>query len=299
MESLNSPSVLCPLVTPFDGEDVSHDALATLVDSLIDAGLDGMVPCGTTGEFASLSDEEHEAVVSTTVEAAAGRVPVLAGAAATSVRGTLDAIAAADEAGADAALVTLPYFHTANASSGAERFLTAVAEDASLPLYLYNIPSCVGQSIPPSTVETVAAMENVRGLKDSSGDFGYFMELTECTPGDFELFQGFDTYLVPGLSMGSTGGIHALSNVIPEAFVAAADAVERGDTGTAARIQLEQIAPLFRLCLDHGFAPATKAALLARDLLPTDSVRPPLVELDAAASENVQSAVRDVVADYE
>ena len=299
MEPIDSPSVLCPLVTPFDGEDVSHDALAALVDHLIEAGLDGMVPCGTTGEFASLSGNERQAVIETTVEASEGRVPVLAGTAATSVPGTLEAIAAADEVGADAALITLPYFHTANDSSGAERFLTAVAEDAALPLYLYNIPSCVGQSIPPSTVETVASMENVRGLKDSGGDFGYFMELTECTPEEFELFQGFDTYLVPGLSMGSTGGIHALSNVIPEAFVAAADAVERGDTETAARIQLEQIAPLFRLCLDHGFAPATKTALLARDLLPADSVRPPLVELDVAASENIETTVRDVVTAYE
>ncbi len=281
---------MCPLVTPFVDGDVDEAALAELVERLAEAGMDGLVPAGTTGEFASLTDEEYRTVVETTVDAADG-TPVLAGTAHTTVPGALERIETAAHAGADAALVTLPYFHGANDPAGNEAFLAAVADDAALPVYLYNIPSCTGQEIAPATVETVGRHENVRGLKDSSGDFNYFLDVADRTPDDFRLLQGFDSYLVPGLLMGAAGGINALSNVIPEAFVAARDAVAAGDVERARQIGAERIAPLFQQCAAHGFAPATKAALESRGWLETAAVRPPLVELDEEAGAEIATAV--------
>lgn len=282
--------VLCPLVTPLADGDVDGAALAGLVDRLAGAGVDGFVPGGTTGEFASLTDEEYRAVVETTVDAADG-APVMAGAADTTIPGTLERIETAADIGADAALVVIPYFHGANDPAGNEAFLSAVADDAALPVYLYNIPACTGQEIAPGTVETVGRHGNVLGLKDSSGDFNYFLEVAERTPEDFGLYQGFDSYAVPGLLAGAAGGINALSNAIPEAFVAARDAVEAGDVEQASEIGTERIAPLFQQCVAHGFAPATKAALESREWLGTAAVRPPLVELDEGAKAEIAAGV--------
>lgn len=292
---------LCPLVTPFadGGDTVDRGALASLVEHVLDGGIGGLVPCGTTGEFASLDDEEYRTVLESVVNAGGDRAPVVAGTASPSVSGTLDRVRTAADAGADAALITQPYFHTANDAAGNLEFFSRIADRTELPLYLYNIPSCTGQEIAPSVAARLADREAVRGLKDSGGDFGYFMSVDRNTPEEFELYQGFDSYLVPGMMQGGTGGINALSNAIPEAFAAAADAVVRGEIDEARRIHAEQIAPLFQRCIDHGFAPATKAALGGRDVPLDATVRPPLVELSESSRGEVEAMVADIVASYD
>ncbi|WP_101296978.1 dihydrodipicolinate synthase family protein [Halegenticoccus soli] len=286
---------LCPLVTPFADGAVDHERLEAVIDYVLAGGIDGLVPCGTTGEFASLTDDEYRAVLETTVDRA-GDAPIVAGTADTSVEATLDRIAVAAEIGADAALVTLPFFHTANDPAGNVAFIEAVADDSSLPLYLYNIPACTGQEIQPSVVAEVAGHDAVLGLKDSGGDFDYFASLLRRTPDEFRLLQGFDSYLVPGTLLGGSGGINALSNVIPEVYAAAAEAARDGDLERARHLQSECIGPLFEACVEHGFAPATKTALVARDVVPSAAVRPPLVELDDEAEAELADTVDRVVA---
>ncbi|MFC6724969.1 dihydrodipicolinate synthase family protein, partial [Halobium palmae] len=112
----------------------------------------------------------------------------------------------------------------ANDAAGNATFLRRVADESALPLYLYNIPACTGQEISPAVLAEVADHDRIRGLKDSSGDFNYFVEALRRTPADFDCYQGFDSYLVPGMLQGGTGGVNALSNAIPEAFAAAASA---------------------------------------------------------------------------
>lgn len=291
--------VLCPLLTLFSDGSPDEDALTSLVETLLDAGLDGLVPCGTTGEFASLTEQEYQQVVKTTVNTVDGRVPIIAGTAATSIPDTLDRLETARTLGADAGLVPLPYFHTANAPSGNEQFLATIARESSLPIYLYNIPSCAGASISPETVASLATEDSVQGLKDSSGDFNYFERLLELTPADFELYQGFDSYFVSGMFQGATGGINALTNAIPEAFVAAADAVAEGDVERARRINTKHIVPLFQHCIEHGFAPGAKVASAARGFIPDTAVRPPLVEIDADARADIEETVISIAAEYE
>lgn len=291
--------VLCPLLTLFSDGSIDEGALASLVETLLDAGMGGLVPCGTTGEFASLTEQEYQQVLKTTVDTVDERVPVVAGTAATSIPNTLDRLETARTLGADAGLVTLPYFHTANAPNGNEQFLVTIARESPLPIYLYNIPSCTGASISPETVASLAKEDSVHGVKDSSGDFNYFERLLELTPADFELYQGFDSYLVPGMLQGATGGINALSNAIPEAFVAAADAVAEEDVERARRINTEHIVPLFQHCIEHGFAPGAKVASAARGFIPETAVRPPLVEIEDDARAAIEDTVTSIAAEYE
>jgi 4-hydroxy-tetrahydrodipicolinate synthase len=125
-------------------------------------------------------------------------------------------------------------------------------------------------------------------MKDTSGDLSYFLSVQRHTSDDFVLLQGFDTLLAPSLRMGANGGVHALSNVIPEVFD---ELLETASEEREAELQREAIAPLFELCAEYGFAPATKTALVHHGVIPSEEVRPPLVELD----EDVRSAIGDAV----
>ncbi|WP_440770520.1 dihydrodipicolinate synthase family protein [Natronorubrum sp. DTA28] len=285
--------ITTPLVTPFedDSSDVDEAAFTDLIDHLLEGGIDGVFPCGTTGEFASLSREEHARVVELAVERVDGEVPVLAGAAATSVHDAVAHAETAAELGADAAVITPPYFHTANAPEGNQRFIEQVADQSPLPLLLYNIPVCTGQRMEPETLAAVATHENVIGLKDSSGDLEYFLSVLRNTPDEFLMLQGYDALLVPALRMGADGGVNALSNVAPEQYTElhATYADSRGE-----ELQ-DAIVPLFDACASYGFAPATKTALEYRGVIPTDAVRPPLVEVPDEGREAIGEAVDGLI----
>jgi 4-hydroxy-tetrahydrodipicolinate synthase len=279
--------VLCPIATPLDGGEVDEDALSSLTEFILENGVDGLFPCGTTGEFASLAPEERSRVIDTVSEVA-GDAPVIAGAAGTSVPETLERIEEAKAAGADAAAIVGPYFHTANGPGGTRNFFEEIATETALPLYLYNIPMYVGNEISAETVGALAAYDSVHGMKDTSGDLSYFLSVDRHTPEEFVLFQGFDTLLVPALRMGSNGGVHALANVIPEAF---SELLETADSERGATLQREAVAPLFERCVEYGFAPATKAALVHRGVISSDELKPPLVSLDESAKEEIADSV--------
>jgi len=285
-------AVSSPIVTPFDADDdFDADALASHVETIVDAGLDGIVPCGTTGEFASLTDEERRTAVETTVEAANGRVPVIAGAADTTVSGVRDRLRFAAEAGADAGLITLPYYHTSTDPDGQRAFFERVADDAPLPIYLYDIPATVGESIDPDVVADLAAHESVVGLKDTSGDISAVDTAIDRTSEEFTVFQGVDALLYPSASLGVDGGINARSQVIPEVFVSLGEALRAGDDDRALALHREAIAPLFARCGDHGFAPAAKVAATHRGFIPDPGSARRFTLPDAAAREAIAADV--------
>ncbi|WP_247000313.1 dihydrodipicolinate synthase family protein [Halosolutus gelatinilyticus] len=281
--------ITSPLVTPFDGGSVDEAALVDLLDHVQAGGVDAVFPCGTTGEFPSLAPAERLAVIERTVEHA--DVPVVAGAAATSVSETVDAIETAAAVGADAAAIVAPYFTNANDPAGNRRFFEAVLESVSLPILLYNIPQCVGRRIEPETVAAIAEHDRALGLKDSSGDLAYFLSVMERTPDDFLCLQGYDAILVPSLRMGADGGINALSNVVPEVF---REVVDDPRADRSRDLQADVIAPLFETCTTYDFAPATKTALVGRNVIPSDEVRPPLVSVDDPGA--IESAIDNALA---
>lgn len=284
---------LSAMVTPFDAdESIDHDALSHVTDWTINGGIDGLVPCGTTGEFASLTREERRAVIETTVEAADGRVPVIAGAAATTVSDVRERIDDAAAVGADAALITPPYYHAANDPAGNRIFYERVAAESSLPIYLYNIPSCTSGPLAVDTVEALVSNDAIHGIKDTSGDFSAVERLIARTPDSFRILQGYDDHFVGAQVMGAGGGINALAGVFPEAFGSLCEAIDDGDVDRARGIQRRVLSPVFDAALEYGFAPATKVALCERGVLDSATVRPPLVELD----ESSRAAVAEVVA---
>ncbi len=271
--------IICPMVTPFENGEIDLESLESVVEFLVDGGVTGLMPCGTTGEFAALSREEYTAVVERTIEAADGRAVTVPGALSPGVDESAELIDTVTELGADAALVTNPYFYTSKRPAGNERFFRRVMKRTDLPLLLYNQPRFTGQVISPETVAAVATDESVIGLKDSGGDIGYYMKIMRDTPDDFLLFQGFDNLLLPGTLLGGNGGVVALANALPSAVVSVLEASERGDPEAAREIHENQLIPLFELCYDYGFATVSKAILAKEGVIASDEVRPPLLEL--------------------
>lgn len=293
-EQLGDAVAYCPLITPFDADGaVDEDALATLVSRLVEAGIDGLVPCGTTGEFAALTDDEQRRVVETTVEAADGHVPVLAGVGGTAPGAVRDRIDAAADAGADAALVVAPYYGGQASPSGNEAFFRTVLQDSPLPAYLYDIPSAVGQSLEADTVRSLAEHDAVAGIKNSTGDLSSVDELVATTPPAFAVFQGWDAQLVPALAMGADAAIAALSHLFLDSIAAAAEAVAEGDLARARAVQFEVLDGPFREFAEHGFEPSIKAVLEERGIVSTAAVRPPVEGLSPEDRDKVLETVAD------
>lgn len=267
-----------PVVTPFDGEAIDWESYERLLLHLVDGGVDGVFPCGTSGEFASLSPEERRRVVERTVETTPADVPVAVGGTGTTVEGATDWIETAADVGGDAAVVTAPYFHTSNDPRGLQRFFERVAERSPLPVVLYNNPAYVGESIPPETVGNLATHESILGLKDASGDLTYGHRVENEAPDGFRLFQGFDSLLLASLRTGFDGGMNMLSNVMPSAYVEMTDAPE---SDRARDIHRNAVVPLFEQSREAGFAPVTKTVLAERGVISSNDVRPPLVSVDA------------------
>lgn len=279
-----------PLVTPFDGTDVDHESLAAVVEHVREGGADALFACGTTGEFASLTAAEQRAVIQTVVEESAG-CPVVAGIAATAVDDAVEHATAAAEVGADAAVLTPPYFHTATAPRGNRRFVTGVADRSPIPLLLYNIPQYVGTEFDPESVAWLAQRPDVLGLKDSSGDLGYALAAARESPEDCLVLVGYDTLLLPGLRMGLDGGVSALANAVPEVFSVIVDEPE----SDRARRASDAVAELFDVCLDVGLATAAKTGLVERGVIETDGVRPPLEPADDESREAIGDAIDDAL----
>ena len=299
-----------PLVTPFSGPDadtIDHAALADVVTHAVEGGAVGLFPNGTTGECASLTAAERAAVVETTVANADGR-PVLAGVSDTALGDVLDHAERAADAGADAVVVTPPYYHAESGEGGNRAFLERVADASRLPVFLYDIPSCTGNPLSTETAVALADHPNVVGYKDSSGDLTGFLRLLRETPAEFVTLQGFDSLFLPSLLAGATGGVHALSNVIPEAFAELSRIIDDdpgaavggpasrtsavGDPGARATELHEAIGSLFDSCAAHGFAPATKAALAVREVIDSTAVRPPL---SACAPDELRSGTTEAL----
>jgi len=295
MLSADFEGVMCPMVTPFADDNIDEESLVALVDWLIDHDIDGLVPCGTTGEFASLSPSEYRTVVETTIEVADDRVPVVPGVSATDLSTVRERLAFAADLGTDGTLLTPPYFHGAPQPSGNEQFFRTAADASSLPILVYNIPTCTGGPVNASTLADLSDHDRILGLKDTSGDFDYFLKIARETPGEFLLLQGYDQLLVSGIHGGAAGGINALSNVLPEVFDDIVRIALAEDTEEAFTLEQRTIPPLFSLCPEYGFATIAKAGLVARDVINSGEVRPPLVPLPDEAQEQVAALVAEQV----
>ncbi len=247
------------LVTPFTkDEELDEAALRALVRFVL-PHVDGVVPCGTTGEFIYLTPEEQRQVIEIVVDEVDGRVPVIAGTSAASTREAVQLAQTAQGAGADACLVVTPFFlHPSD--KGIYQHFFEVARAVDLPIILYNIPQTVDAYLPRTVVEDLADISNIVGLKDSSGNLTYTMEVLEMTAGRLDVLVGHDEVVLPALAGGCSGMILASAQVFPEVWQRVYSAVEQGDLATARTLQ-RRVQKLARIFCRHGGGVAVKAAL--------------------------------------
>jgi 4-hydroxy-tetrahydrodipicolinate synthase len=251
--------VLPALVTPFTkDEEIDEAALRALVRHVL-PHVDGIVPCGTTGEFVYLTPDEQRQVIEIVVEEVAGRVPVVAGASAPSTREAAQLARAAQAVGASACLVVTPFFlHPSE--KGIYQHFHEVASAVDIPVILYNIPQVVDAYLPRTVIEDLADIPNIVALKDSSGDLTYTMEVLEMTKGRLDVLIGHDEVVLPALAGGCSGMILASAQVFPEVWQQVYAAVQRGDLDTARKLQLS-VQKLARIFCRNGGGVAVKAAL--------------------------------------
>lgn len=272
------------IITPFkeDGT-IDYDSLDRLIDFHCENGTDSIVICGTSGEAATLTEEEHMACVKFTIERTKGRIPVIAG---TGSNCTATAMALSAEAagyGADGVLVVTPYYNKAT-QKGMIAHFTKVAEAAKVPVILYHIPGRTGCRMEAETVaELVNHVDNIVAIKEASGDFSNIGRMMELTDGNLDLYSGNDDQIVPLMSLGGKGVISVLSNVAPRAAHDICQLYLDGKVKESCALQLKALPLIRALFSEVNPIPVKKAAELMH--LCGGTVREPLTELEADHAE--------------
>jgi 4-hydroxy-tetrahydrodipicolinate synthase len=282
--------VLTALVTPLRGGAVDERALQELVEMQIAAGVDGLVPCGSTGEAATLSHDEHRRVIEVVVAAARGRVVVVAGTGSNSTQEAIALTQHAKEAGADGALLISPYYNRPTADGIVEHY-AAVAREASLPLLAYNIPARTGSNILPGTLARLAEIEQVVGVKEACGDLHQIAQTRAATPEEFALLSGDDWATLPVLAIGGQGVISTISNLVPADMVELVRAFRAGDLARAQETHY-RLLPLMDMLFCESNPIPIKAALALRGMV-QDEIRLPLTPLTPPNRERLQVALKE------
>jgi 4-hydroxy-tetrahydrodipicolinate synthase len=247
------------LVTPFTRDDrIDEEALRNLL-RFVRPHVDGVVPCGTTGEFVNMSHAERQQVLEICLDELGDEMPVIAGTGAASTREAIQLARHAEQAGATACLVVTPYYlHPSD--KGIYQHFYEVAKAVDLPILIYNIPQTVDAYIPRQVLEDLSEIDNIVGLKDSSGDLPYTMEVLEMTQGRLDVLVGHDEVVLPALAGGCRGMILASAQVFPEIWQQVFRKVQAGDLEGARQLQLT-VQKLARIFVRYGGGVAVKAAL--------------------------------------
>lgn len=252
--------ILPALVTPFtdDGKAVDEERLRTLVSHCLELGVHGVVPCGTTGEFVNMTNEEKRRVIKIVIDEVNGRVPVIAGTGASGTDETVEMTRYAKDAGATAALIVTP-FYLKPADRGIYEHYYTIANEVDMPIILYNIPQCTGLDLPWQMVEDLAQIPNIVGVKDSSGQLKFILAVLEKVRDKVNVLCGHDEVVVAGLAAGCSGAILASANVIPDIWIQIYNHVKKGELQQARELQYK-VQKIARIIAGSG-AVGTKEAL--------------------------------------
>ena len=226
------------IVTPFKSGEVDASALRELIEFHIVNGTNGIVPCGTTGESATLNHAEHEEVIRISVETCKGRIPVLAGTGSNATQEAIELTLRAQKIGADGALLITPYYNKPT-QEGLFQHFSAVAKETEIPIILYNVPSRTSINMLPSTVARLSSVNNIVGIKEASGSLVQVSEIIDLCGSDFEVISGEDPLTWPILAIGGKGVISVTANLVPNKFAKLVDAARTGDVETAKALHYE------------------------------------------------------------
>ncbi len=279
------------LITPFRKGQVDEEALRALVERQIEAGIDGLVPCGSTGESATLSHLEHRRVVEIVIETAAGRVPVIAGTGSNSTREAIELTLHAKQAGAQGALLLSPYYNKPT-QEGIFAHYAAVARETAFPIIVYNIPGRTASNLSAETVARLARLDHVVGIKEASGDLDQMAHVIARSPADFAVLSGDDSLTLPLLSIGGKGVISTSANIAPESMCALVERFRSGDVSGAREIHY-QLLPLFDALFCETNPIPVKAAAAALGWC-DDEIRLPLTQMVDAHLEHLKVVLKDL-----
>jgi 4-hydroxy-tetrahydrodipicolinate synthase len=279
------------IVTPFKNGEVDEEALRELIEFQIENGTDGIVPCGTTGESATLSHDEHDRVIEITVDAVKKRVPVIAGTGSNSTKEAIRLTRHAHDVGADGALMVTPYYNRPT-QEGLYQHYKAVAEEVPIAVIPYNVPGRTGTNILPETDARLAKISNIVGIKEASGDLKQISKVIQLCGDDFDVLSGDDFTVLPLLAVGGKGVISVVSNVAPADMSGLVDAFEAGDYAKAREFHFKMWPLMEALFFETNPIPA-KAALSMMGKINYE-LRLPLCKMSDANYERL----RQVLAGY-
>lgn len=283
--------VFTALVTPFRDGALDERALHGAIEQQIAAGVDGLVPCGSTGEAATLSHAEHRRVVEVAVAAARGRVQVLAGTGSNSTTEAIELTRHAKEAGADGALLISPYYNRPT-QDGIVAHYAEVARQTAFPLVAYNVPGRTASNILPATIARLAEVDQIVAVKESCGDLNQIAHVLAAVPASFSVLSGDDWATLPLLALGGKGVISTASNVAPGEVVDLVRAFRAGDLARARALHY-RLLPLFDVLFCETNPIPVKAAVALRSGVP-EELRLPLTRLSEANRGRLEAVLKEL-----
>lgn len=285
--------IVVPMITPFKGENgnlLDLRATEKLTDYLIENGVNGLMPLGTSGEFALVDREERRDLIATVSKAARGRVPVIAGVSSPGTRDAINHARDAEKAGADLVISTGPYYYKTNEQGLFEHF-QMLLDNSDLPLMIYNIPGWAGYNIPATVVKKLVDKNRGRvlGVKFTTNDLGEFLVYLRLLKDDISIMIGSDPLILPALEMGAAGAVIGSANVLPKLTSQIYEKYASGDVSEAKKLQ-DKLDP-FTQTMNLGTYPAGLKAALRLIGFNCGPVRPPLQELGKKEVEQLRSSI--------
>jgi 4-hydroxy-tetrahydrodipicolinate synthase len=279
------------LVTPFSNGQLDEDAYRKLIEWQIQSGINGVVPCGTTGESATMSHDEHKRVIRICVDQVKGRVPVLAGAGSNNTAEAVELTRFAKEAGADGALLITPYYNKPT-QEGLYQHFKRIASEVSMPFIVYNVPGRTSVNLLPPTVARLNKdIPDVIGIKEATGDLNQVSQVLEYCGPDFQVLSGDDFTVLPLLSVGGCGVISVVSNILPDKMSGLCAAWFKGDLAKARELHFFLASFARMMFIETNPIPAkTALSLMGRIKL---EMRLPLTPLSPANAETLQKFLAD------
>jgi 4-hydroxy-tetrahydrodipicolinate synthase len=274
------------IVTPFKNNKIDEEAFRELIEFQIVNGTDAIVPCGTTGESATLSHEEHDRVIEITIDAVKKRVPVIAGTGSNNTAEALRLTRHAYEAGADGALIVCPYYNRPTQEGLYQHFKT-ISESVPIPIIPYNIQSRTGVNLMPEMVAKLAKIKNIVGIKEASGSIKQMSDVINLCGKDFAVLSGDDIFTLPLMTIGGAGVISVISNVAPADMAGLVDAFFAGDMARAKALHYKMTALIDALFIEVNPIPV-KAALSLMDKIKCE-YRLPLCKMADANFEKLKN----------
>ena len=278
------------IVTPFKDGKIDEESFRELIEFHIENGTSAIVPCGTTGESATLSVEEHEKVIEITVDAVKGRVPVIAGTGANSTQEAIELTQHAKKAGADATLQVVPYYNKPT-QEGLYQHFKIIAKEAPLPQVLYNIPGRTGLNMLPETVARLAELPEVVAIKEASGNLAQMAEIVELAGDKITLLSGDDNLTLPVLAIGGQGVVSVVANIVPKENAEMIDAWDRGDYGKAKELYY-RLLPLCKAMFYETNPIPVKTALSMMGKI-SEEIRLPLYKMSDSNRERLRKVLKD------